>query len=186
MLVAGERRRAQADVFGKDPQQVLTTQAEIKTSYPWVLDHRLEKPALSEDRYLEIAGWQIESSCPPHTERMRALAEHLTTMQRLCRDIPFAVMLIPAEYQVEDDLWEAATARLSEGPYPKDAAQVQIGRWLEGAGIPCLDLLPALRAAKPFEDGDRHCYAARDSHFNTRGNQVTAERLTPFVRELLR
>ena len=186
MLIAAERKRAEADVFGKDPQQILTTKAEIQAAYPWVLDHRLEKPALSEDRYLEIAGWQIESSCPPHEERLRPLLEHLATMKRLCRDIPFAVMLIPAEYQVEDALWEAATTRLTKGPYVKDAAQTQIRRWLEDAGIPCLDLLPALRAAKPFEDGNRHCYAARDTHFNTRGNQITAEQLTPFVRDLLR
>lgn len=186
LLISAERERARPGIFEKEPQRVTRTEAEILKAYPWVADHRLEEPSLSASRYLEIVGPQIESACPPVPQRLKPLLAHLATMKQLCHDIPFAVMLIPAEYQLEDALWSSATARLTGGPYQRQAAQAEIGRWLEAAGIPYLDLLPALQAAEPFEDGDRHCYFVRDTHFNGRGNRLAGESLAPFLRSLLR
>ncbi|MEE2886425.1 MAG: hypothetical protein VX951_03230 [Planctomycetota bacterium] len=186
LLVAAERKRARADIFASDPQRVVKGEAEILAAFPSVKDHRREKATLSKEQYLKITRHLIESSCPPHPDRLKPMLEHLATMRQLCRDIPFGVMLIPAEYQVEDALWKTATSQLTGGPYQKDAAQAKVSQWLEAEGIPYLDLLPILRAVEPFPDGDRHCYCRQDTHFNVRGNQVVGESLAPFLRKLLR
>ena len=122
----------------------------------------------------------------PDPDRLKPLLGHLAKMKTLCGDTPFGVMLIPAEYQLEDELWATATASLGGGPYPRQAAQIAVRQWLKTAGIPCLDLLPALQAAKPLADGNRHCYLSRDTHFNVRGNRITGEALEPFIRDLMR
>jgi hypothetical protein len=186
MVIAAERNRAQPKVFGKEPQKILNSDKETLGAYPWIEDYRLEKPSLSTERYLEVIHSQIRSSCPPHPDRLKPLLAHIAKMKSLCGDTPFGVMLIPAEYQLEDALWETATAQFRDGPRPRQAAQLAVRQWLKTAGIPCLDLLPPLQAAKPFADGNRHCYLSRDTHFNARGNRITGEALGPFIRDLMR
>lgn len=58
-----------------------------------------------------------------------------------------------------------------------------ITAWFEKNGIPFLDLLPILRGVEPQADGKRHLYHRFDTHFNARGNEVTAEALANFLTE---
>lgn len=38
-----------------------------------------------------------------------------------------------------------------------------------------------LRAAPPWEDGRRHVYHLRDTHWNARGNRIAGEELARFL-----
>ena len=98
---------------------------------------------------------------------------------------PFGVMLIPSEFQVEDRLWDAATAALEQDGLDRGEPQRSLVAALDAAGIPCLDLLPQLLDTAPLADGDRHLYRPCDTHFSVRGNQLAAEALAPFVRTLI-
>ena len=98
---------------------------------------------------------------------------------------PFGVMLIPSEFQVEDRLWETATAPRDGKDLDRGEPQRSLVAALDAAGIPCLDLLPQLLDTAPLADGDRHLYRPCDTHFSVRGNRVAAEALEPFLRALL-
>ena len=91
-------------------------------------------------------------------------------------------MLIPEEFQVEDDVWALVAAGADGGTLDRDLPQRLLGQWLAKQDIPCLDLLPALRAVAPMADGRRHVYQLRDTHFNARGTEVAGEELAGFLR----
>jgi hypothetical protein len=94
--------------------------------------------------------------------------------------VPFAVLLIPDEFQVEDDLWHQIEQRAGR-TLQRDLPQKLLGVWLAEQGIDYLDLLPVLRAVPELDDGQRHVYHLRDTHLNARGNRAVAEALAPFL-----
>jgi hypothetical protein len=106
----------------------------------------------------------------------------LLEMRRACGATPFGVLLIPDEFQVEDETWRLASAVPDGERFDRDQPQRVLSRWLAEQGIPCLDLLPALRAVPPMPDGRRHLYHLRDTHFNARGNAVAGHELARFLR----
>jgi hypothetical protein len=89
-------------------------------------------------------------------------------------------MIIPDEFQVEDELWERVSERAGR-PLERDRPQALLQAWLAEEQIPHLDLLPILRAAPPLADGRRHLYHARDTHWNARGNRIAAQALADFL-----
>jgi hypothetical protein len=95
------------------------------------------------------------------------------------------VILIPDEFQVEEDVWEAARVAWPGIELERDRPQRLLVPGLASRGIPCLDLLPALRAVEPLADGRRHVYHLRDTHFNARGNRIAGEELAAFLKTLL-
>jgi hypothetical protein len=105
-------------------------------------------------------------------------------MKRIAKEVPLAFVLIPDEFQVEDDVWDEVVRR-SDRPLDRDTAQRVLDRVLREAGWGVLDLLPILRAVPPMEDGRRHLYHLRDTHFNARGNEAAGRALAGFVDSLL-
>ena len=89
------------------------------------------------------------------------------------------------EFQLEDDVWNAAFDADIDGALDRDGPQRRIAAWLAERGIPCLDLLPNLRAEPREDDGRYHLYHLKDTHFIARGNAVVGRALAAFVRDEL-
>lgn len=155
--------------------------AEAARAFPWVLDPALEEPTYSESAFLWIETSRALDLCLGRPPALDAFQRALLAARRAVGDVPLRVLLIPSEFQVEDELW-AEVQRQAGRALDRDAPQRLVTAWLAEQGIPCLDLLPVLRAVPPGPDGRRHLYHLRDTHFNARGNQATAEALAEFLR----
>jgi len=148
--------------------------------FPWAADHRLERPTFSREQFLEVELGRAESVCGAEVEGYPGLLAVLDRMRDACGSIPFAVVLIPDEFQVEDALWDELLAR-SADTLDRDKPQRLLVAALAERGVPVLDLLPALRAEPPEADGSRHLYHLHDTHFNARGNRVAGEAMARFL-----
>lgn len=150
---------------------------------PWLDDPLSEPPSLSPAAFLRLEVQRARALSQIDPAALDALLSILEEARALVAPRPFAVLLIPDEFQVEDQLWtevlDAAGVELQ-----REAFQQCLLPQLAQAGIPALDLLPSLRAVKPLEDGRRHLYHARDTHWNARGNQAAGAALAGFLREL--
>jgi lysophospholipase L1-like esterase len=156
-------------------------------AFPWLEDPLREVPGFSLESFTRLEQSRAWAVCVPHVPpAWIRIQELLAQMQAQCGDVPFAVMLIPDEFQVEDEVWALARDVPGGESMERDLPQRVLAAWLAEQGIPCLDLLPILRAVPPLPDGRRHLYHLRDTHFNARGNQATGEALAEFVRPLLR
>jgi hypothetical protein len=158
--------------------------AALVASLPWLDDPLLEQPSLSADAHVRLERRRALGICRGQPSALRDACERLRQMKRACGSIPFGVLLIPDEFQVEDGLWRSVSES-SEAPLERDLAQRLLAQWLTDEGIPFVDLLPALRAVPPLADGARHLYHLQDTHFNARGNAVAGEGLSALVSTLL-
>jgi hypothetical protein len=158
----------------------------LEEAYPWLADPRLEADTFSEAAYLAIERRRARETGTLTASDLEPLHGVLLEMKRAAGSIPLCVMLIPDEFQIEDEVWRKVCEEAeSERNLDRDRPQKLIVPWLEANGIPCLDLTPILRAAEPLEDGNRHLYHLRDTHFNARGNRVAGEALAKFLAERL-
>jgi hypothetical protein len=90
------------------------------------------------------------------------------------------VVLIPDEFQVNDTLWaELIAERGGAQRYRRELPQERTLAFCAQAGIACLDLLPALRAA----ERDKRTYHLRDTHWNAHGNAVAGRALADALLE---
>ena len=114
----------------------------------------------------------------------RALHE-LERIDTACRSagVPWLLVLIPTEEQVDDGLRKKAFAKLDIDPNRHDLEypQRRLRGWAEGRGVPTLDLLPRLRAAHA---DSMPLYLPNDTHWNERGNAVAGEALADRVASL--
>ena len=99
--------------------------------------------------------------------------------------MPLAVLLVPDEFQVEDELWQSVLAAPEMLQLDRDMPQRLLSAWMTEQDIEYVDLLPRLRALDPLADGRIHAYHARDTHFNARGNAVAAQGLAELVARCL-
>lgn len=152
---------------------------------PHLSDPLLEEPTFGEEsfRRIEVQRAQFHERIASHAYA-EALAP-LLELRELARPVPMAILLLPDEYQVEDEVWRDVCADLGRVPEGRDRAQPELSRLCAEAGLPCSDTLPALRAVEPLPDGRRHLYHLRDTHFNARGNQIVGLELARLVREQL-
>ncbi len=174
------------------PRRILTARAtqaasgkDAEPSLAFLDDPALEVPTFTPGEHFRIERTRARDNCDPAAEdRYAELFEVLEDLLADAGDTPLGFVLIPDEFQLDDALWERI---LEVHPgLERDLPQRKIGAWAEERGVPLLDLLPALRAVPPLEDGSRHLYHLRDTHFNARGNRATAEQLGPFLRRLAR
>jgi hypothetical protein len=159
--------------------------AGLRAAMPWLADPLQEPPMFSDEAFLAI---EVERARLLQIARGRGLYAQTTAalaaMRQACGTLPFAVVLIPDEFQVEDHLWREVSARASLH-LARDAPQRELTRWLADQGIPYVDLLPDLLAVPALADGRRHVYHLRDTHFNARGSAVAGRRLAELVTRLL-
>ena len=183
-LAAGVEAVDQAS--GPGQSRRLTRMEEYTARFPWVLDPALERPTYGARDFERIETERAIDVCGGRFKDYPELFDSLRRMRELCGDVPFAIMLIPDELQVEDALWERVLELVPEGvALERDLPQRRIVAFLEQDGIPHLDLLPILRAVEPLEDGRLHVYHLRDTHFNARGNRVVGEALAELAADLL-
>jgi hypothetical protein len=155
---------------------------ELDRAFPWIREPSVERPSMSDESFFEMevqhaaetASREIDNYAPAFFE----------ALERIRADIegkPWAVVIIPDEYQIDDALWDRIKAELPHTSFNRFRGQEMIKAWAAEKKIPCLDLVPALRATKSSEDGQRHVFHRNDPHFNTRGNTVVGETLAEFL-----
>ena len=189
-MLRGEDRGAGKDLVGELPGEatLVTSDPEaLASAMPWLRDPLLERPQMSESEFLRVES--DRAGAIGDLERVGDYARFFGALREILRavgEVPVAVMLIPDEFQVEDELWQQVSDRLQRTDLDRDQPQRRIVEWLRDEGVACLDLLPILRAVPPMADGNRHLYHLRDTHFNARGNEVVGEALAEFLRDQLR
>lgn len=160
----------------------------LRSRHPSLLDPMLELPRLDENTFFEYEVarlWQVMR--PGEMQEYEKLFPVLEAILHARGAIPVVFLLIPAEAQVEDGLWERVRARVPPDlELDRDQPQRIVGAWLRRRDTPFLDPLPAFRAVEPLPDGDRHLYHVRDTHLNVRGNDVLGRELAAFLAPLLR
>jgi hypothetical protein len=159
---------------------------ETLAAYPWLADPVHEPAHGAHDWYVHKEATETLEWGAGHDEWAYARFEELMReMRALAGGRKFAVLLIPAEEQVEDWLFDELRPQLGGATIERDRPQRMLGAWLKSEGIPALDLLPLLRAVPPLSDGRRHVYHLDDSHLNARGNEVAGKALAEFLRPML-
>jgi hypothetical protein len=155
--------------------------AEVERRLPWLLDPLHEPPTLSVERFAYVETTRAEITLPEKAGEYRPALDELERLRTAAGTIPVAFLLIPDEFQVEDAPWRDVEWVGIAARADRDLPQKIVGRWLEEHGIPYVDLLPLLRAVPVLEDGSRHVYHLRDTHWNARGNRVAGEALAELI-----
>jgi hypothetical protein len=159
---------------------------ELEADQPALFDPALETPTYSEESFLALELQRFAFLLESPEADFAPFFECLRALQELAAPVPMALMLIPDEFQVEDELWRACVAaKGSQAEWDQVRPQTLIRAFCAREGIPVLDLLPALRAVPPLEDGWRHLYHQRDTHFNARGQRAVGAELARFLAPLL-
>ncbi len=180
-----ERRRS----LGRDPradafeeQARVAGEAAIEQRFPWTLDPSLEEPTWSESDWLARTRRQVEdlSAVGPDAGLFRAL--DACRADCASKGVPFALLVLPAAWQVDDALWRNVAGELRADA--RDRPQTLLAAWAARNAVPVLDVLPYLRAAPRQADGVRHLFHLRDDRLNTRGNRLVGEALAGFVEKL--
>ena len=168
---------------GGDAQPSMDRSAASQ-AFPWVLDPLLEEPSLAPETFHNIELGRALEICAQDPPSLQLMKDCLLQAKRAAGDVPLAVMLIPDEFQVEQELWDSISAS-AKRPLERDRPQRLLMAWFATSGLPVLDLLPVLRDVPPLKDGKRHLYHAFDTHFNARGNEAAAKALHSFLRKLV-
>ena len=161
------------------------TREALVAAFPFLADPLLEPPSVSAEVFRDLARTNAERVCLAQETDTQRLAyegffQTLEEIVQAAGDTPLGFVLIPEEFQVEDDVWDLVV-RSGSPLLDRDLPQRKIGAWLEARGVPVLDLLPILRDVAPLEDGRRHLYHLHDLHFNARGNAVAGRALARFL-----
>jgi len=163
------------------PNDEFLSPAEAEQRLPWLSDPLREPPTLSAERFAYVERTRAEITLREKAGEYREALDELQAIRDLAGTIPMACLLIPDEFQVEEAPWRdiewAGIARRAD----RDLPQKIVGAWLDERGIPYVDLLPLLRAVPPLEDGSRHVYHVRDTHWNARGNRIAGEALADLI-----
>jgi lysophospholipase L1-like esterase len=98
------------------------------------------------------------------------------------RGAPLLFVLLPANYQVDQSLFERHAAWLGVDPARVDLEQPSrlLAAAFAGRGLAVADATPALRAA--WRAGEAPLFGRVDTHLTPAGHRVVAEWLAPLVR----
>jgi hypothetical protein len=152
---------------------------------PWLQDHTLEPASFSEAAFLATESSRAQNLCSDPGSSLETFYSNFERIIAAAGDIPVAVLLIPDEFQVEEPLWDEVTRTLSHLQLDRFRPQRMVTAWLAEKGIPYEDVLPRLRALPLHDDGQRHAYRKRDTHFNAVGCRVAGEALAALVSRVL-
>lgn len=145
-------------------------------------------PQFSERTYVEMSATRLDVCRLPQTPFItrcwqRALAElELIVADCKAHDVPLAVLVLPDELQVNQDLRRRGLAHrgLSDSDVDVLLPQRRLAEFCASRGVPCLDLEPALRTAGGA------AYYPNDSHWNALGNRLAADAASPWLLEHFR
>ena len=148
---------------------------------------RLAGNGLSPQTFLEVEARRLTiclRTPPANLEKKWQRA--LGCLERIIRDCrqrraPVAFVLIPDEFQVNPQV--LSDALMAAGRQVSDVdlslPQRRLREFFAARQVPCLDLLPAFR-------DQPNTYAARDTHWNERGNALAAGCIAPWLAEVCR
>jgi hypothetical protein len=171
-------RRAQSSDWTQDPPD--TVREDLVSRYPWLTDPSQELPSMSEEIYIELEARNAYVGAANHPGLYERFFAALVEIEDAAGDVPVAFLIIPDEYQVNDELWQAVVEK-NELPLQRDLPQLKIREWAQAGNHNIVDLLPLLLAEEPLPDGRRHLYHLRDTHFNARGNLVAGRALAKLI-----
>lgn len=174
----GILRRAQSRDWIQDSADA--TAGDLAIHYPWLTDPSLETPSMGEETFAALAARNAYIGAANHPGVYERFFAALSNIESAAGDVPLAFLIIPDEYQVNDELWQAVVEK-NELPLQRDLPQVKIREWAEAGDRDIVDLLPLLLAEEPLPDGQRHLYHLRDSHFNARGNAIAGRALATLI-----
>jgi hypothetical protein len=180
-LALERQRLGQVDRESTEASAQAQTKDQAAASFPWVANPLLEEPSLSVEAFLKLETQRALDICAQSPVSLDLLFESLLAARRAAGNIPIHVMLIPDEFQVEDQLWQSIQAQVQQ-PLERARPQRLLNEWLKQHNFPTLDLLPVLRAVAPLGDRRKHVYHERDTHFNARGNEACAQALAEFLK----
>jgi hypothetical protein len=110
----------------------------------------------------------------PGAHVRREWEQTLQVLDELAREIGprLRVAILPDRFQVDDPLFRRIAGDEAEA-FDRELPSRRLRDFFAQRGVPCLDLLPPLRAA----EREGPTYAALDTHWNERGNDVAAAEL---------
>lgn len=178
--VDGEARakRAPAGIGKIDDPEALDRR------FPWLRDPALEKQGMSEDAFLAVEVERARDGCAREPAVYASFFASMQAILDAAGRTPIGVLLLPDQFQVDDELWSRVEERLGPGPRERDRPQRLIGAWLAERGVPFVDLLPRMRLEPLSPEGSRNLYVRRNTHFNLRGNAIAAACLAELVGRL--
>ncbi len=157
--------------------------ARLCEEYPWLADPTLEPPTLSSAAFLKIERQRALFISHPRSLDAaweREFFARIESMTAAAGRIPIVFVLIPDEFQIEDELWQAVQSTVPVR-LERDRAQQRLTAWFARNRVATIDLLPSLRAVPPLADGRRHLYHRQDTHMNRRGHEVAGRALAQHV-----
>ena len=150
--------------------------ASLPKLAPGLLDPSQQHPLFTEDEFLDIERSLAGQVCSPTSRAWAGFFAAMDELLAVAGSIPVRVLLIPDQFQVDDELWARIAA--SDPGLDRDLPQRRIVEFLGRRAIPVLDVLPALRAAAAR--GER-TYLIRDTHLDRVGNDVVGRELAAFL-----
>jgi hypothetical protein len=157
---------------------------ELERQFLWLHDPSLEPPGNSEKTYLAIETQRAREGSLALPAFYAPMFRSLQTILATAGKTPLGILLLPDQFQVDDDLWNELRGSLGPGEPERDRPQRLIGAWLAEHGVPFVDVLPRMREAPISADGSRHLYVLRNTHFNVRGNEIAAACLAELIGRL--
>jgi len=145
----------------------------------------LERLTFSRDEHLAIEADRLRICVRDHQPQLVELAADIAqVLTRLDGEVrrtgaDLVVMLIPDEYQVNEQLLRDSAAALgvTRSAIDLDAPQRRLTALLDAAGIRSVDVLPAFREAARHQS----LYYERNTHWNDAGNALAARLLADYV-----
>ena len=163
-------------------QSFETSDAGIEKLPDYLNDPGLEKPTFERQRFLRIERDRVEITNPALRRTRLAYERFFAWFARIHQEAgrDLVVLLIPDEFQVNDDLWQELMNSVADPDrFERDSPQQRILEHTQRLAIPTLDLLPVLRQ----QPGP--LYHLHDTHLNSAGNRVAGEALAEFLLEVL-
>ena len=157
----------------------------------WDAEHYVydpTRPTFPEDVFLRIEQQRaeifLEDRRAWRDERIAAVVEVIDALRRRVEAAggQFVMVMIPDELAVNDDLRRRVSGRIdADAGFVRalriEEAHRELERELTENGIPCLDLLPVMRAGARQQSP----YRPRDTHWNDYGNQLAATAIVDWL-----
>jgi hypothetical protein len=143
------------------------------------------RPTLQETAYGKVE-WQRMAICLRSNrhltvQRVNVVGPILEELDRSVRaaGARLLVLLIPDEFQVEDDLSSTLLEMhgVASGEYVRALPQKLLTAYLESRGISFIDVLPKFRTTA----ASKRLYLVRDSHWNAAGNRLAARMIVRYI-----
>lgn len=128
----------------------------------------------------QAESWYLRTYRPEMDAAVVATDQYLDEIlaEARRRDLPLALVVIPASTEVYDEDWQAwlAATGHDESLFDRGRPRRFVLEWARENGVPALDLLPAFR-------GRERMYYRSDMHWNDLGHFQAGETVARFLRD---